>query len=63
MAANAFIFLERNRDTDSERLGEAIDYYSDLNMNYQVGYGIIVRRLHLISRIISMTEEVTEVDT
>uniref|UniRef100_A0A914XC20 Phospholipid/glycerol acyltransferase domain-containing protein n=1 Tax=Plectus sambesii TaxID=2011161 RepID=A0A914XC20_9BILA len=36
MAANAFIFLQRSRETDSERLAEAIDYYSDLNMNYQL---------------------------
>ncbi len=36
MAANAFIFLDRNLESDCMRLSEAIDYYSDMQTTYQV---------------------------
>jgi lysocardiolipin and lysophospholipid acyltransferase len=47
MAANQFIFLERNIVVDSSRFSEAINYYSDMGRPYQVRHRV-ARRILLL---------------
>lgn len=38
MAANGFIFLERDRELDAQKFSDAIDYYTDMGMKYQAKF-------------------------